>query len=92
MSTTVPDQAFAVTEPVLADDYITISSRIVLTILKAAGIEDVDLARTTLFAIAPKVKNSKYSLTTVSTSEFGNRNFLSLQEMARIGGNLLQDN
>ncbi|KAF3034603.1 hypothetical protein E8E12_004485 [Didymella heteroderae] len=63
-----PEQAVAFAALILADENVTVTPEKLQTLLKAAGITEVEPIWTTLFANALKGKNVKDILTTVATS------------------------
>ncbi|KAF2656363.1 60S acidic ribosomal protein-like protein P1 [Lophiostoma macrostomum CBS 122681] len=68
MSTSTAEAAVSYAALILADAEVAITPEKLQTLLKAAGIEDVEPIWTTLFAKALKDKNVKEILTTVITS------------------------
>jgi large subunit ribosomal protein LP1 len=69
MSTpTNPELAVSYATLILADDSLAITPEKLQTLLKAAGIEDVEPIWTTLFAKALEGKDVKDILTTIATS------------------------
>ncbi|KAJ4324527.1 hypothetical protein N0V94_001267 [Neodidymelliopsis sp. IMI 364377] len=63
-----PEQAVAFAALILADENISITSEKLQTLIKTAGIENVEPVWTTLFANALKGKEIKDILTAVTTS------------------------
>ncbi|OAG20825.1 ribosomal protein P1, partial [Alternaria alternata] len=65
------EQAVAYAALILADESIAITPEKLQTLLKAAGLEDVEPIWTTLFANALKDKNVKEVLTAVTAAPAG---------------------
>jgi large subunit ribosomal protein LP1 len=65
MSTNKAEQAVAYAALILADEFIAITPEKLQTLLKAAGVDDVEPIWTALFAKALEGKNVKDILTTV---------------------------
>jgi large subunit ribosomal protein LP1 len=82
MSTTInkSEQAVAYAALILADESITITPEKLQTLLKAAGIEDVEPIWTTLFAKALKDKDVKDVLTAVTATPAGRNTVVDTKE------------
>lgn len=88
MSTTTDksEQAAAYAALILADESIAITPEKLQTLLKAAGLEDVEPIWTTLFANALKDKNVKEVLTAVTAAPAGRNTVADTKEDGKVSG------
>jgi large subunit ribosomal protein LP1 len=85
-TTNKSEQAVAYAALILADESIAITPEKLQTLLKAAGLEDVEPIWTTLFANALKDKNVKEVLTAVTAAPAGRTTVTDTKEDGKVSG------